>query len=175
MDDARQNTTWPLRFRIFYCGPCGYEPHARELAAELEVRFGAEVELEEGRFGQFDVRLDGKLVASKGGFWRRVTVHGAPPQDRLLAAIAKHLAVRDGDVCEIDPVHQHRSAQACTMKNRAVIRPSRKSQHSLVVRSGIAGPSVRFADQRAPSHSDAEMSRHWPRSLTNKDRSMVPF
>jgi hypothetical protein len=61
-----------------------------------------DVEIEEGRFGQFDVLLDGKLVASKGGFWRRVTILGAPPQEKLLASIEKHLAVRDGDVCEID-------------------------------------------------------------------------
>ena len=106
MVDARQTATSPLRFRILFCGPCGYEPRARELAAELQVRFGAEVEIEEGRFGQFDVLLDGELVASKGGFWRRVTIHGAPPQERLLASIEKHLAVRDGDVCEIEPAHR---------------------------------------------------------------------
>ena len=105
MVDARQTATSPLRFRILFCGPCGYEPRARELAAELQARFAAEVEIEEGRFGQFDVLLDGKLVASKGGFWRRVTIHGAPPQERLLASIEKHLAVRDGDVCEIEPAH----------------------------------------------------------------------
>jgi selT/selW/selH-like putative selenoprotein len=107
MVDARQPAApSPLRFRILFCGPCGYEPRARELAAELQVRFGAEVEIEEGRFGQFDVLLDGVLVASKGGFWRRVTIHGAPPQERLLASIEKHLAVRDGDVCEIEPAPQ---------------------------------------------------------------------
>lgn len=100
MDDARQTATSPLRFRILFCGPCGYEPRARDLAAELEVRFGAEVEIEEGSFGQFDVLLDGELVASKGGFFRRVTIHGAPAQERLLASIEKHLAVRDGDACE---------------------------------------------------------------------------
>ena len=96
-------TASPLSFRILYCGPCGYESRARELADELHGRFGAEVEIEEGRFGQFDVLLDGELVASKGGFWRRVTVHGAPPQERLLAAIEKHLAVREGDACAIEP------------------------------------------------------------------------
>jgi len=106
MADRPQTAASPLRFRIFYCGPCGYEPRARDLAAELQVRFGAEVEIEEGRFGQFDVLLDGKLVASKGGFWRRVTIHGAPPQERLLASIEKHLTVREGDVCEIEPAHQ---------------------------------------------------------------------
>jgi selT/selW/selH-like putative selenoprotein len=106
MADTPRTAASPLRFRIFYCGPCGYEPRARDLAAELHARFRAEVEVEEGRFGQFDVLLDGKLVASKGGFWRRVTIHGAPPQERLLASIEKHLAVRDGDACEIETAHQ---------------------------------------------------------------------
>ena len=106
MEDGRQTATSPRRFRILFCGPCGYEPRARDLAAELQVRFGAEVEIEEGRFGQFDVLLDGKLVASKGGFWRRVTIHGAPPREWLLASIEKHLAVRDGDVCEIEPANR---------------------------------------------------------------------
>ena len=103
MADTPKPTPAPLRFRILYCGPCGYEPRARELAAELDLRFGAEVEIEEGRFGQFDVMLGGELVASKGGFWRRVTVHGAPPQSQLLAAIEKHLAVREGEACAIEP------------------------------------------------------------------------
>ena len=103
MANTPQTAASPLRFRILYCVPCGYEPRARDLAAELQERFGAEVEIEHGRFGQFDVLLDGKLVASKGGFWRRVTIHGAPPQERLMASIEKHLAIRDGDVCEIEP------------------------------------------------------------------------
>ena len=47
MADAPQSAASPLPFRILYCGPCGYEPRARELAVELQVRFGAEVEIEE--------------------------------------------------------------------------------------------------------------------------------
>jgi len=97
---ASDATTAPLRFRILYCGPCGYEPRAHALAEELRERFGAESDVEEGRFGQFDVLLDGELVASKGGFWKRVTRHGAPPQEQLVAAIERHLAVREGDACE---------------------------------------------------------------------------
>ena len=106
---------WPTRLRPLLrrsdSGSSTADPAAtsRVLATwpqMLQVRFGAEVQIEEGRFGQFDVLLDGKLVASKGGFWRRVTIHGAPPQERLLASIEKHLAVREGDFCEIEPAHQ---------------------------------------------------------------------
>lgn len=57
--------------------------------------------VEEGGFGQFDVLLDGKLVASKGGFWKRMITHGAPPQPQILAAIERALADRDGDSCEL--------------------------------------------------------------------------
>ncbi len=90
-----------MRFEILYCKPCGYRERADELAAELHERFGADVRALEGGFGQFDVLLDGELVASKGGFWKRKLVHGAPPQPKLLAAIERALADREGDACEI--------------------------------------------------------------------------
>jgi hypothetical protein len=59
------------------------------------------VTVEEGKFGQFDVLLDGELIASKGGFWKRKLVHGAPPQARILEAIERALADRAGDACEV--------------------------------------------------------------------------
>jgi selT/selW/selH-like putative selenoprotein len=90
-----------VEFKVLYCEPCGYRGRADELAAELRQRFAAEVTVEEGKFGQFDVLLDGELVASKGGFWKRKLVHGAPPQPRLLEAIERAVAVRTGDACEI--------------------------------------------------------------------------
>ena len=72
-----------MQFHILYCRPCGYRDRAEELAVELRGRFGAEVVVEEGKFGQFDVLLDGELVASKGGFWKRTLIHGgaAPGED----------------------------------------------------------------------------------------------
>ena len=125
MADLQRTATSPIRFRILYCGPCGYESRAHDLAEELRV-LGADVEIEEGRFGQFDVLLDGRLVASKGGFWRRVTIHGEPPQEKLLASIEKHLAVRDGDACEIGPAHQTgRASEASTGTTLALIRSLR--------------------------------------------------
>lgn len=90
-----------MEFRILFCGPCGYHDRAEDLATELRERFGAEVVVEEGKFGQFDVLLDGELVASKGGFWKRKLVHGAPPQQKLLEAIDRAVTIRDGDACTL--------------------------------------------------------------------------
>jgi selT/selW/selH-like putative selenoprotein len=90
-----------MEFVVLYCEPCGYRGRADELAAELRERFGASVSVEEGKFGQFDVLLDGVLVASKGGFWMRKLKHGAPPQPEIVAAIDRALADREGDACEI--------------------------------------------------------------------------
>jgi selT/selW/selH-like putative selenoprotein len=88
-------------FRILYCEPCGYHARAEALADELRSRFGAQVTVEEGGFGQFDVFLDGSLVASKGGFFKRMLIHGAPPQAEILAAIGRAVADRQGDACEL--------------------------------------------------------------------------
>jgi selT/selW/selH-like putative selenoprotein len=90
-----------MQFHILYCRPCGYRDRAEELAVELRSRFGAEVVVEEGKFGQFDVLLDGELVASKGGFWKRKLIHGAPPQAKILEAINRAIADREGDFCRI--------------------------------------------------------------------------
>ena len=90
-----------MEFRILYCGPCGYHGRAEQLADELRDRFAARVTIEEGGFGQFDVFLNGDLVASKGGFFKRMLIHGAPPQDQMLTAIERALADREGDACEL--------------------------------------------------------------------------
>lgn len=90
-----------MKFHILYCQPCGYHERAEELATELRERFAAEVTIEEGGFGQFDVLLDGAIVASKGGFWKRMVTHGAPPQPQILKAIERALADREGDRCEL--------------------------------------------------------------------------
>lgn len=92
-----------MKFHILYCKPCGYRERAEDLAAELRGRFNAQVTIEEGGFGQFDVLLDGEIVASKGGFIKRMITHGAPPQAQILNAVERALADREGDVCEIPP------------------------------------------------------------------------
>ena len=81
-----------MKFEILYCRPCGYRDRADTLADELRARFDAQVEVEEGMFGQFDVFMDDELVASKGGFWARKLRHGAPPQEKILAAIDRCLS-----------------------------------------------------------------------------------
>ena len=90
-----------MEFTVLYCKPCGYRDQADELATVLRERFGASVSVDEGKFGQFDVLLDGELIASKGGFWKRKLTHGAPPQPQILVAIDRALAEREGDACEI--------------------------------------------------------------------------
>ena len=86
---------------ILYCKPCGYLARAEDLAAELRDRFHASVSISEGKFGQFDVLMDGELVASKGKFLRRVLTHGAPAQSAIIDAIERALSVKTGDVCAL--------------------------------------------------------------------------
>ncbi len=91
-----------MEFRIQYCKLCGYQGRAEELASELRDRFGVEASVEEGLFGQFDVRMDGEVVASRGQtFIRRMVAHGAPSPDEVLASIERHLAVSEGDACAL--------------------------------------------------------------------------
>jgi selT/selW/selH-like putative selenoprotein len=45
-------------------------PRATSLAAELETKFGAQVELQPGAKGAFEVRVDGRLVFSKTALHR---------------------------------------------------------------------------------------------------------
>jgi predicted Rdx family selenoprotein len=108
-----------MEFRILYCQPCGYLEQARDLAAELRRRFDANVTVEEGGFGQFDVLQDGVVVASKGGVLRRVFTHGAPSRDEILKAIEDDFALRTGEV----PVPRHRGGkmtpEECVMRYAA--------------------------------------------------------
>ncbi|WGS21365.1 MULTISPECIES: Rdx family protein [unclassified Bradyrhizobium] len=50
---------------ITYCRPCGYEKRAREAAALLRERLGLDAELVPGKGGVFEVKLDGKVVATR--------------------------------------------------------------------------------------------------------------
>ncbi len=90
-----------MECRILYCKPCGYRARAESLADELRTRFGAKVEVEHGGFGQFDVFVDGELAASKGKLLARMLKHAPPDEPELLASIERHLALREGDACEI--------------------------------------------------------------------------
>ncbi len=91
-----------MQFQVIYCRPCGYAGKAEALAEELRERFGASVEVEEGKFGQFDVLLDGRVIASRGeSVWRRWFTHGAPEDAEIFEAVERHAAVQDGEACEI--------------------------------------------------------------------------
>lgn len=93
-----------VHVRIHYCELCRYEERARALAAELAERFGATTEVIEGKFGQFDVEVDGALVASRGqSFFARMLPRDAPGSSDVIAAIEHHVAPREGESCERPP------------------------------------------------------------------------
>ena len=55
-----------MKVKIVYCGPCGYLPEARDLERAIEAKVsGADVELEEGDRGIFDVFSGDKLIFSR--------------------------------------------------------------------------------------------------------------
>lgn len=63
---------------------------------------GDEVEVDDRKLGQFDVIVDGTLVASRGeSFFARMMPRDAPGADVVLAAIERHQAAREGDACEL--------------------------------------------------------------------------
>jgi selT/selW/selH-like putative selenoprotein len=89
-----------MKVRILYCRPCGYRGRADALANELRVRFGADVDVVEGKLGQFDVLVDDVLVASRGK--SLVTRLLPPPKSAaIVEAIESHLAMREGEHCEV--------------------------------------------------------------------------
>ena len=56
-----------MEIRILHCTLCwGYRERALTLAKALRERFGATVEVIDGGLGQFDVRVDGRLISSRG-------------------------------------------------------------------------------------------------------------
>jgi len=56
-----------MEVRIEHCTVCwGYSDRELILAEALRKRFGARVEVVDGTLGQFDVRVDGKLISSRG-------------------------------------------------------------------------------------------------------------
>ncbi|MEZ4222914.1 MAG: Rdx family protein [Polyangiaceae bacterium] len=90
-----------MHVKILYCEVCHYLDRAHDLAAELRDTFGATTEVVEGKLGQFDVLVDGELVASRGqSFFARMLPRDAPKPDAVIAAIQRHVAPRECEFCE---------------------------------------------------------------------------
>jgi selT/selW/selH-like putative selenoprotein len=91
-----------MRVRIVFCAICGYRDRAHALGDELAQRFDADVEVEEGKLGQFDVLVDGKRVASRGESWAaRMLPRDAPNASQVMAAIEAHCKPREGEACPV--------------------------------------------------------------------------
>ena len=91
-----------MQVRVLYCHLCRYRERAEALGEELSKRFGADVEVAEGKFGQFDVFVDGTLVASRGeSILSRMLPKDAPGSEAVFAAIEAYSAPRDGEFCEL--------------------------------------------------------------------------
>ena len=73
---------------ILHCASRGYGPRAAGLAAEIEEALGVPVKRQPGKLGQFDVVVDGQVVASRtGGLWKRVLGGGWPDPHDVIARI----------------------------------------------------------------------------------------
>lgn len=77
--------------RIAHCTVCwGYRDRALALGDALRKRFGANVDVVGGTLGQFDVRVDGKLVASRGAsLLARMKPPRLPEVAQVIAAIER--------------------------------------------------------------------------------------
>ncbi|MFZ2157424.1 MAG: Rdx family protein [Bradyrhizobium sp.] len=65
---------------IIYCGPCGYEKRAKEVAMALQRQLGIVADLVPGKGGVFEVSVGGKTVA------RRLKGH-FPDAAEIVAAV----------------------------------------------------------------------------------------
>lgn len=80
-----------MEVRIEHCTVCwGYRGRALALAEELRKQLGATVEIVGGTLGQFDVRVDGKLISSRGDtLVARIKPPRLPDIDDVVAAIER--------------------------------------------------------------------------------------
>ena len=77
--------------RIEHCTVCwGYRDRALALAEELRKQFSATVEVVGGALGQFDVRVDGRLISSRGDkLLARMKPPGLPDISDVVAVIER--------------------------------------------------------------------------------------
>jgi selT/selW/selH-like putative selenoprotein len=83
--------------RIEYCTVCwGYRNRALVLAEALPKRLDANVEVVDGKLGQFDVHVDGKLIWSRGdSIIDRMTPPRLPEVSEIIAAIERREPIGD--------------------------------------------------------------------------------
>lgn len=88
-----------MNVRIEHCTVCwGYGDRALKLAEALRKRFGANVEVRGGTLGQFDVRVDGKLISSRGeSLLARVKPPRLPDISDVISAIETQESGREGE------------------------------------------------------------------------------
>jgi len=88
-----------MDIRIAHCTVCwGYKDRALTLGEALRKRFGAKVEVVGGGLGQFDVRVDGKLVASRGeSLLARIKPPRLPDAAEVIAAIERQQSLPEGN------------------------------------------------------------------------------
>jgi ubiquinone/menaquinone biosynthesis C-methylase UbiE len=80
-----------MDIRIEHCTVCwGYRDRALALAEELRNHLGATVEIVGGSLGQFDVRVDGRLISSRGdSLLARIKPPRLPSVADVVAAIER--------------------------------------------------------------------------------------
>lgn len=83
-----------VKIRIIHCRVCwGYHKQALALAESLRGRFDASVEVAGGALGQFDVDVDGELIASRGqNLVERMNFVRFPDAEEVIVAIEHKLS-----------------------------------------------------------------------------------
>ena len=82
---------------IEHCTVCwGYRGRALVLAEALRTRIGAKVTVLDGTLGQFDVRVDGELIWSRGEtLLARIKPPRLPNVSELIEAIDRRMPLPD--------------------------------------------------------------------------------
>ena len=86
-----------MSIEIIHCPTwAAYKPKAASFAAEIESTTGEKVYLVEGKRGQFDIVVDGKVVAKRtGNFFSKVILKmGWPTTSDVIAAVRMALGQR---------------------------------------------------------------------------------
>lgn len=88
-----------MEVHIEHCTVCwGYRDRALRLAKALRKQFGAKVEVIDGTLGQFDVRVDGELISSRGEtLLSRIKPPRLPNVSDVVAAMERLESLPEGE------------------------------------------------------------------------------